>query len=480
LAAYTRESSLVQHELSRRPKPLRPAAFLAVATFLLSSAAAALDQATAARQSAPAGWSASADRWWLTFESPALARLIDQALSSNLDLEQRRLQLREARLDASVPRSWLWPLHLGVQGNVSRDKEYFAVQDVNTSGVFNESDLAVVGTYDIDFAGQRAALRRAADQREAAVRESGEGFALSMTAEVATTWFALLEQRSQRALLARQLAEGEGLLSMVQQRVDMALASRLDLLQQRVQVAGTKALVPQVDARIRMLENRLAALIGQERGRATLPADVVLPPLPPRPEVDARSLIEKRPDVREAEARAKESDERATAQFSTWAPNLQAFGRAGFQTYIPRDFFQSPAWAWGVTLAWPVFDGGQRITETSRLETEARRLRTAEAQIVLQASRDVDDAVAAEQTTAAFLAEIAAQVETGQAALEEAKARYQRGLNDYTPVLTALRILQDAERARLAAQGQLLAVRVRLHEVLPGSWTAAAVGEAQH
>ncbi|HEX4385920.1 MAG TPA: TolC family protein [Myxococcales bacterium] len=453
------------------------AAFLALGAVIGPRRAVALDQAPEARQSAPAAAQSPSDRWWLTFESPALVSLVEQALTSNLDLEQRRLQLREARLDPAVPRSWLWPLHLGVQGNVSRDKEYFAVQDVNTSGVFNESDLAVVGTYDIDFAGQRSALRRAADQREAAVRESGESFALSMTAEVATTWFALLEQRSQRALLARQLAEGDGLLSMVQQRVNLALASRLDLLQQRVQVAGNRAQVPQVEARIRMLENRLAALIGQERGHAALPADAVLPPLPSRPDIDVRSLIASRPDVREAEARAKESDERANAQFATWVPTLQAFGRAGFQTYIPKDFFQSPAWAWGVTLAWPVFDGGQRSTETSRLETEARRLRTAEAQIVLQATRDVDDAVAAEQTTTAFLAEIAAQVETGQAALEEAKARYQRGLNDYTPVLTALRILQDAERARLAAQGQLLAVRVRLHEVLPGSWTAATMGE---
>jgi outer membrane protein TolC len=131
-----------------------------------------------------------------------------------------------------------------------------------------------------------------------------------------------------------------------------------------------------------------------------------------------------------------------------------------------------------VSLAWPVFDGGQRSLESSRLETEARRLRTAQAQIALQATRDVDDAVGAEQTTAAFLAEVAAQAETGQAALDEAKARYQRGLSDYTPVLTTLRILQDAERARIAAEGQLLAVRVRLHEVLPGSWTTASMDAA--
>ena len=432
-----------------------------------------------ARQSAPAA-QVPADRWWLTFQSPALVTLVERALTSNLDLTQRRLLLREARLDPAVPRSWLWPLHFGLQGNLSRDKEYFASEDsLNQSGVFNESDLFAVATYDLDFSGQRSALRRAADQRESAVQESGEAFALSMTAEVATLWFALLEQRSQRQLLLRQLADGEALLSMVATRVNLALASRLDLLQQRVQVAGTRALVPQVEGRIGFLENRLASLLGQERGKAALPADTGLPALPPKPAVDVASLVAQRPDVREAEARARESEERARAQFATWAPTAQLFGRGGFQTFHPNDFLQSPAWAFGVTLAWPVFDGGQRSIEISRLETQARRLRVVEQQIALQASRDVADALGAEQTTAALLAELATQLETGRAALEEAKARYQRGLNDYTPVLTAQRIVNDAERAQLAAQGQLLAVRVRLHEVLPGSWTAAAITDGQ-
>jgi outer membrane protein, multidrug efflux system len=446
----------------------------------LLAAAVVFAPAVARAQASMAGQSGPADRWWLSFQSPALSSLVERALASNLDLTQRRLLLRETRLDPAVPRSWLWPLHLGVQGNVSRDKEYFPSEDtLNQSGVFNESDLSASATYDLDLGGQRAALRRAADQREAAVRESGEGFALTMTAEVATTWFALLEQRSQRLLLARQLADGEALLSMVQQRVNLALASRLDLLQQRVQVAGIRTLVPQVEARIRLLENRLAALLGQERAQASLPGDTAMPPLPPKPAVNVAELVAKRPDVLEAEARARESSERARAQFATWAPNFQLFGKAGFQTFHPSDFLQSQAWAFGVTLAWPIFDGGQRSVEISRLETEAQRLRVAEAQVLLQARRDVDDAVAAEETTAAFLAELATQLETGKAALEEATARYQRGLNDYTPVLTALRIVNDAERSRLAAQGQLLAVRVRLHEVLPGSWTAAAVTDGQ-
>ncbi|MGE5048058.1 MAG: TolC family protein [Deltaproteobacteria bacterium] len=398
---------------------------------------------------------------------------MDRALAANLDLEERRLQLRAARLDPAVPRSWLWPAHLGVQGSFSRYREVFASEDQNVSGTFSEADVLAVASYDLDLAGRRAALRRAADQKEEAIRSSGESVALATAAEVATVWFALLEQRSERALLARQLAEGALLLDLVQARVDQQLASRLDLLQQRVQVATTRALVPGVEARQEQLENRLSALLGE--GRRELPPDAALPALPARPALDTAAIIARRPDVREAQARVAEVEQRSRAQLATWVPSVQLFARGGLRSYQPAELVNSPIWGFGAQMSWPLFDGGQRSIELSRLEVEARRLRVRRAQVVLQAQREVDDAVVAEEKTAALVGELQAELETARAALEEAKARYQHGLGDYTPVVTTLRIVSDLERTRLSAQGQLLAARVRLHEVLAGDWMRATV-----
>jgi outer membrane protein TolC len=362
-----------------------------------------------------------------------------------------------------------------VQGSFSRYREVFASEDQNVSGTFSEADVLAVGSYDLDLAGRRSALRRAADQREEAIRSSGESVALATAAEVATVWFALVEQRSERALLARQLAEGALLVDLVQARVDRQLASRLDLLQQRVQVATTRAQVPQVEARQGQLENRLAALLGEERGRRELPQDAALPPLPPRPALDTAALVARRPDVKEAQARVLEVEQRTRAQLATWIPSVQLFARGGLRSYQPAELVNSPIWGLGAQMTWPLFDGGQRGVELSRLAVEARRLRIRRAEVLLRAQREVDDAVLAEEKTAELVGELQAELETARAALEEAKARYQHGLGDYTPVVTALRIVSDLERTRLFAQGQLLSARVRLHEVLAGDWTRGTV-----
>lgn len=449
----------------------------AAAAFVAASGAISPGSGMAEDRAATAGTPAEAapavDGWWKSFASPSLSALVDRALAANLDLEERRLQLREAHLDPAVPRSWLWPAHLDVQGSFSRYREVFASEDQNVSGTFSEADVLAGASYDLDLAGRRAALRRAADQREEAIRDSGESVALATAAEVATVWFALLEQRSEGALLARQLAEGALLLALVQARVDQQLASRLDLLQQRVQVATTRALVPQVEGRQAQLENRLAALLGQERG--DLPPDAALPPLPPRPALDTAALVARRPDVREAQARVAEAEQRSRAQFATWVPSVQLFARGGLRSYQPDEIVNSPIWGFGARMSWPLFDGGRRGVELSRLEVEAQRLRVRRARVLLQAQRQLDDAVIAEEKTGALVGELQAELEIARAALEEAKARYQHGLGDYTPVVTTLRIVDDVERTRLSAQGRLLAARVRLHEVLGGDWMRAAV-----
>jgi multidrug efflux system outer membrane protein len=453
-------------------KHLLMAVFI-VASFCGSADSRADTPAPMARTTALPG-----DGWWASFASPSLSSLIERALSANFDVEVRRLRLAEARLDPSVPGGWLWPLRVGVQGSLQQYRDNFANVDPNnpnsgvfqnTGGTFPQADLSAGVTYDLDFAGRRAALRRAAGKREQALLDSGEAFAVAVAAEVAETWFALLEERSQRALLARQLAEGDGFLALVQARVDQQLASRLDLLQQRLQLAATKALVPGVEARQRQLENRLAALLGRERGQADLPADTALPPLPPPPPGVAAEVIARRPDVRAAEVRLLEVEDRRRAQIATWAPSVQLFARRGWKTYSLSNFGDSTIWGYGATLSWPLFDGGQRLDEASRLEVESRRLGVERSELLLRAAREVDDAFAEEEKTFAFLGALRDQLEIGRAALAEAKVRYERGLGDYTPVLTTLRIVGDLERAQLTAQGQLLAVRVRLHEVLAGS-----------
>jgi outer membrane protein TolC len=242
--------------------------------------------------------------------------------------------------------------------------------------------------------------------------------------------------------------------------------------------------VPLVTARLALLASQMTALLGRAPSPSTamVPEDRRLPELPPAvPAGGPRDLVKTSPEVRGAEARVAEAEHRLDVNRASSLPVVSLFGAAGWQTYNfqqPMTFDDKSAfatWSFGVRLTWPIFDGGQRLTEAQQLTLTIRRRSMLYEQVFLDVVRSVQDAQIQEAKQADNVRTLGAEVELGRKVLTEARQLFEQGLSDYLSVLTALGNLSDLQRALIAAQRTLLFHRIQLYRALGGTWSQAIV-----
>jgi len=412
---------------------------------------------------------AAPDRWWEAFDDPELNSLIEQALAGNLELKGAWSRLDQAAALAVQAGAGLLP-EVTAEANATRtrtDKPTARVK--STDNLFS---LGLVASYEVDLWGRVRSLKGAAESDLRATREDLDAVAITLAASVGETWFALVEQRAQKNLLAEQVKVNETFLELTELRFSQGQASALDVYQQRQHLAATRSQFAPVEARLSVLRNQLDVL----RGRPPLsesPADRdTLPELPPLPGTGLPAdLLEQRPDLRAGYHRLYAADQRVAAAVADRLPALRLTGRAGYQDNISRDVFNNWVWSLAGNLAAPVFDAGRRKAEVRRAKAEVAGRLHEYGRLVLQAIQEVEDAMVQERQQRIFLADLDSQVALAQATLKEARARYMTGLSDYLPVLTALATLHKLERERLSAHQQLLSFRIQLCRALGGSWT---------
>ncbi len=449
-------------------------------------------------QVAPAG----ADHrqpWWRELKDPDLEALIERALSGNLDLKRAWARLAAARAVAIKAGSPLWP-ELTASGDSSYTRSATtgggfsslggsAAALGNASGLTGPSStfpgggsrsvttskfysLNLAASYELDLWGRVRAGRRAARHDWRASREDLEAMALSLSGQVAEVWYAVVEQRAQLTLLARQTKVNETLHQLALLRFSQGQASAVDVFQQRQQLAATRAQAPLVRSRRQVLEHQLAVLLGLPPGRQVGGSRMVLPLLPalPGPGAPLR-LLQRRPDVRAAFLRLRAADQRVAAALADRFPAFRLSGRGGYRSDELRDFFSS--WVENVAagILAPVVDGRRRAAEVDRVRAVAEELTQAYAQTVLKAMQEVEDALVQERRQRDHLKELEEQMKSARTELSESRSRYINGLTEYLPVLTALRRLQELERTLLSARRQLLTYRIALYRALGGSWT---------
>jgi len=445
-------------------------------------------ETNAPRSPAPAEAPASSPAtgpWWTAFADPALDALIDEALAHNHTLRDLRGLYHEDMLAPARPNGPLWPLQIGVPVVVERANSVAAVGPGSGAGVVdNIASAAVTASYQVDLFGQLALQRRSFDDFTAIQGQSAEAGAQNIAAQVAQVWFEVLAQRALLDLLQQQVKLNEDLAGLVQDRFEVHLTNHLAVLQQAQQLLNTRAQVPLITARLALLGSELTALLGRPPSPSTalVPADRRLPQLPPAAQVGVPAdLVRSSPEVRSAQLRVGEAEHRLRINRASWLPVINLFGDAGWQTFDfkqPLTFDQSSAfvtWAYGVRLTWPIFDGGQRLTEAKQLRLTVKRRNMLYEQAFLEAVRRVQDARIQEAKQADNVRTLQAEVELGTNVLAEARHLFEQGLSDYLAVLTALGNLSDLERALIQARRLQLSYRIQLYRALGGTWSSAIV-----
>lgn len=414
----------------------------------------------------------SPDRWWTSFGDPRLSEWVDRALAGNVPLARAWSRLEQARIAAALAGADARPT-LSAEASARRSRiAPGSLGRPSPAATFNQFTLGFAAAYEVDLWGRVAATVRAAEADLTASRLDLEAAAMTLAAEVAEAWLAICEHSALLALLRTQQQVSADHLRLVEVRFSQGLASALDVYQQRQQASATDALIPPVEARLATARHQIAVLAGLGPGAATdFSGD--LPDLPPLPAAGLPAdLLRRRPDVAAAGARFHAADERVAAAIANRLPALRLSGAGG--TQAPDFAALLDEWFWNVAggLTAPILDGGRRRLEVERARAARDEAWHAWRHAMLQALREVEDALELERRQAELIERLWHQREAAARTLNQARASYVNGLIDYLPVLTALDRLQQIDRTLVSARRQRGSYRVQLHRALGGGWMA--------
>ncbi len=411
--------------------------------------------------------------WWQSFQDDAIDGLVERLMAKNLDVRQGFARLHQAQAIARGAGSGFFP-EVGLEADASRARSVqFFGQQGPVSFNTNQFNVGVSASYEVDLWGRVHAQRQAATTELEATALDLQSLQMTLSAETVDTWLGILAEHQMLRLLKVQGETHDAYLELVTHRFRQGLGSVLEVYQERQLFEGSRAQIPLARARMKVLEHQLAVLLGEPPGGAGLAVDGVLPPLPPLPATGIpAALILRRPDVQAAHLRVLSADYRVGSAIADRFPTIRLTARTGFRSFALEDLLDGWIWNLVAGIAGPLFDGGRRRAEVDRTRAVLEERVAGYTKLVLNAIREVEDALVKESTQADHLGALKKQERAARSALSEARVRYLNGLSDYLPVLTSLRALHQVEQAVLTAERNRLSFRVMLCRALAGGWEA--------
>jgi len=406
--------------------------------------------------------------WWKNLNDDQLNSLVNEALSGNQSLQSYWARFQKAQAQARKAGADLRP-SLEAEAGAFYTKIRTAEE---SSTVENENySLGLVASYEVDLWGRIRATHEEALLNAEASREDLNTAAITISAEVTRLWVGILSQRLQRQLLEQQLAANKTYLELVELRFRRSLATALDVFQQRQLVYRVEAQLPLVEMQERMLEYQLAVLLGRMPEQVPVISRRDLPVLDAVPAAGIPvQLLDNRPDITAALRRLEASDQALAAARADRLPALRLTGSAAYDSDDFDELFDNWMINLGAALAAPLVDGSRRKAEVDINRAEVQQQLADYRQVILDAVREVEDALLSEKKTREHIRALQNQLLTAKSALKEAGTRYLNGLNDYLPVLTQLLSVQNLETDLIRRNEDLLIARISLYRAIGGTW----------
>jgi multidrug efflux system outer membrane protein len=420
----------------------------------------------------PAGPASLAELpWWEIFGDPVLQELIREALRQNYDLRVTAARILEARAQVTIARSFQFP-DLSGSGSAQYSNIQGTLQPPQIGEAFTPSaglDLS----FEIDFWGR---FRRATEAARADLLSSEAARWVVMTtlvSDVASAYFNLRDLDQELEISRRTLAARLGSLKLVQLREQGGVAALIDVRQSQILVAQAGEVVPDTERLITQTENALAVLLGRNpeavpRGRP-LGQQITLPALPTG---FPSALLERRPDIVQAEAQLAAATARIGVAKSDYFPRVFLTGSAAAGGLWVNGSWAGPQglFAVGPSFTVPIFNSGRVGAGVHSAEARAEAALDLYRQTVVQAFREVSDSLVEHRKRREFRVQQEALEVAARDAARLANIRYTGGVTSYLEVLDSERQQFDAELGLVRTyRDELLAV-VRLYKALGGGW----------
>jgi multidrug efflux system outer membrane protein len=418
----------------------------------------------------PAAESLGDQKWWEVFEDQQLQDLIHTALKQNYDVRIAATRILEARAQVGITRADQLPTISGgaeaVNQRSARTKFFPAFE---TSS--NQVDLSLA--WELDFWGK---YRRATESVRAnllATQWARQAVISTLVSDVAAAYFQLRELDLELEISRRTLASRRDSLQLTQTLARGGATSMLDVRQAEQLVFIAAETIPDLERRIEQQENFLSTLLGNNPGPIT--RGTKLTEQPHAPEIPAglpSSLLERRPDIRQAEAQLIAANAQIGVAKAAYFPQINLTASGGYQSSALTSLFTGPAglWSFGGSLVQPIFTGG-RIRSNVKF-TEARQQEAAliYQQTIQQAFRGVSDALVEYRKDREFREQQEQLTFSAQDAARLSETRYRGGATSYLEVLTNETNYFDAELGLAQAQLNELLGLVRIYRNLGGGW----------
>jgi hydrophobe/amphiphile efflux-1 (HAE1) family protein/NodT family efflux transporter outer membrane factor (OMF) lipoprotein len=419
--------------------------------------------------------------WWRIFEDTTLDDLEAQGLAANQNLKAAMANVEQARATARVARSEFFP-DVNFQPSWSRQR-YSPNQDPSFGSITASTfSVPLDLSYEIDLWGR---VRRSFESARADAQASLASFynvLLTLQSDIAQDYFALRALDAEIATVTETVGLRHEQVRLVRSRFEGGIGNELDVARAETELATTEAEAASLAQQRTELENALAILVGTNPSlfRVAALTNTWNPQPPPVPAGLPAGLLERRPDVAEAERRLASANARIGVAKAAFFPVVSLTASGGYLSGEVDSLFNwsSHTWFIGPSISLPIFAGGRNVANYKRSKSAYEEAVAQYREQILVAFGDVENSLAAIRHLADQAAAQQRAVNNAKRAAELASERYTSGLVSYLEVVDANREALQTERANALLTGERLNSAVRLIKSLGGGWTEEALASS--
>jgi NodT family efflux transporter outer membrane factor (OMF) lipoprotein len=413
-------------------------------------------------------------RWWEAYNDPTLNALIVQADAANQNIRFAEAQYRQARAAAQAARAAFWPT-VGASAGPER-----AQTNSSSSGpkLANSYSVGLDASWEADIWG---GIRRSVEAGDAGTQASAASLAaaqLSIQATLAQDYLQLRITDQLKDLYVRTVAGYTRSLQLTTNQYNAGIALRSDVAQAQTQLLTAQAQLIDLDATRNQLEHAIAILVGKAPAAFNLPAapadSAMQAKLPQIPTGLPSDLLERRPDIANAERLAAAANANIGVAKAAFYPSLTLSASGGYSSVAFAEMFDTPSriWSLGATLAGTLFDGGLRTARSAQATAAFDASVAQYKQTVLGGFQEVEDNLSTLRVLDQESVVQAQAVEAAQLAERLALSQYRAGTALYLTVITTQAASLDAERTAVQLTGRQLVASVALIKAVGGGWRA--------
>jgi outer membrane protein, multidrug efflux system len=411
------------------------------------------------------------EKWWEVFQDPVLQQLIRTALQENYDVRIAASRVLQAQAQLGITRANQFP-------TVSAGAQAFSERNPKISSSFpsyeanaGEVDLSVV--WNLDFWGKYRRQTEAARATLVASQWGHRAVLTSIVSSVAAAYFTLRELDVALDLSKQTLAARQNSLQLTTVLAKNGSSSALDLRQSEQLVYTAAETIPDLERQISQQENSLSILLGENPGPIPRGRSLTEQPNPPAIPVGLPSeLLERRPDIREAEATLVAANAEIGVAKAAYFPNISLTGTAGYESYALNNLFthSQRMWNGAGSLTQPIFAAGAIRSGMRLAEAQEQEMLLTYQQTIINAFQEVSNSLVAYQKGREFREQQELLTATAQDTDRLSKVLYQHGGASFLQVLISENNDFSAEINLAQAQLNERLALVQLYNALGGGW----------